>query len=189
MRKLIPLLLLAACAPKQKPPEVSSPVESNITVCVIDTLAPGGMMNVGAIYSRATNDTVVVQSSGRVKLSQIVGSPKTLSAATWITAKQPLQLVAASGRVRFMPSGAAKTMAPGSIVLLGMMRGLPVFALPNEGGPMRPELESLAAKGVDLERALSQRLTLRRQLDKVRSLYIPVSLTGCQFQTFARARR
>ncbi|MGQ0561028.1 MAG: hypothetical protein ACT443_04045, partial [Gemmatimonadota bacterium] len=192
MRRFIAIatIALAACSAKQQPaPAALGAAESRIEVCVVDTIAPGGMMTLGAMRVHATGDTLVLQSEGRVPLRTIVQGPKVLSEATWITARAPLQLRAASGRVRFAKSGEPRVMAPGSIVLLGIMRGLPLYALPAEGAALRPELEALAARGVDLEKALQQRLTLRRQLDRVRTLYLPTALAGCSFQGFTKARR
>lgn len=178
--------MAAACASSQSKPRDGT-AESNIQVCVVDTIAPGGMMSIGAIHVHATKDTVILQPEGRVPIARAVAGPKVLSQATWISAKQPLQLTTANGRVRYNPSGRAKTYAPGKIALLGMLRGVPVFAVPTEGGPMRAEVESLAARGVDLEKALQQRASLRRQVVRVKTLYIPTSLVGCVFQPFTRA--
>jgi hypothetical protein len=183
-------LLISACASSREAGVVASrATESKVEVCVVDTIAPGGMMPIGAIHVHATNDTLVLQSSGRVPLRQIVRGPKVLSEAKWITSKEPLQLTAASGKVRFVASGAPRPFALSKIVLLGMMRGLPLFAAPAEVTPVRPEIESLAARGIDLEKALAQRVTLRRQLDKIKTLYAPVSLTGCTFQALTKEVR
>ncbi|HEX6558983.1 MAG TPA: hypothetical protein VF021_05955 [Longimicrobiales bacterium] len=181
-------IALAAAACASAPKSAGTPgAESNIQLCIVDTIAPGGMMTIGAIHVHATNDTVILQPEGRVPVAKAVAGPKVLSQATWITAKQPLQLTTARGRIRFVRSGQPKTFAPGKIALLAMMRGVPVFALGREGGAMRPELESLAARSIDLERALQQRVSLRRQMDRVKTLYIPTSLVGCVFQPFTRA--
>jgi len=184
---LVLTVALGACASGQKTTTAPIGAESNIQVCVVDTIAPGGMMTVSAIHAQATHDTLILQREGRVKIHEAVAGPKVLSQAAWISARQPLQLTSANGRVRYAQAGKPKALAPGRIVLLGMMRGLPVFALPSEGGAMRAELESLAARGIDLEKSLQQRATLRRQLVRVRTLYVPTSLVGCVFQQFTRA--
>lgn len=177
---------VAGCASTNQTARTPASKESNIQVCVVDTIAPGGMMTIGAIRIHTTDDTVILQPEGRVPIARAVAGPKVLSQATWITAKQPLQLTTARGRMRYVQSGRPKSYAPGKISLLAMMRGVPIFAVGSEGGPMRPELESLAARGIDLERALQQRATLRRQMDRVKTLYVPTSLVGCVFQPFTR---
>lgn len=186
----IATLLMGACAgsQNQEPGGALHGVESKIEVCVIDTVAPGGMMAIGAVRVHATNDTLVMQSVGRVPLREIVRGPRVLAEAKWISPRTPLQLNTASGRVRFLRTGQPKVFAQGRLILLGMMRGVPIFALPAEAGAMRPEIEALAARGIDLETALSQRVSLRRQMSRVNALYIPVSLTGCTFQKFAKSR-
>jgi hypothetical protein len=189
---LLATTLLAACAANPKPaapPAATVAAESNIQVCVIDTIAPGGMMTISAIAVPASHDTVVIQPEGRVSIGKLTAGPKVLAEATWITAKNPLTLSAAGGRVVFKPAGTAKPFATGQVALLGMMRGVPVFAKPTEGGAMRAEVESLSARGIDLEKALAQRLSLRRQFDKINALYIPTALVGCSFQQFSRVTK
>jgi hypothetical protein len=191
MRRLYVIVMaaLAGCGPKQtvSPPAAASG-ESKIQVCVIDPVAPGGTMTINATHVRATNDTLVMQSEGRVPIERVVRGPKVLGDAKWITPKTPLQLTAASGRLTFTPNS-RRVFAPGKVVLLGVMRGLPLYVLPAEGGAMRPELEASAARGADLEKALQQSRTLRRQLDRVKTIYAPVALTGCSFQQFSKAQR
>ena len=187
---LIVMAALAGCGPKQTvSPPASASAESKIQVCVIDPIVPGGMMTINATHVRTTGDTLVMQSEGRVPIARVVRGPKVLAEAKWITPRAPLQLNAASGRVTFALNPQRRVFAPGKIVLLGVMRGLPLYVLPAEGGAMRPELEALAARGVDLEKALQQSRTLRRQLDRVKTLYAPVALTGCAFQQLAKVQR
>ena len=184
------MIALAGCGPKATvTPSASAAGESRIQVCVIDPIVPGGMMTINATHVRATGDTLVMQSEGRVPIERVVRGPKVLADAKWITPRTPLQLNAASGRVTFAPNAQRRVYAPGKIVLLGVMRGLPLYVLPAEGGAMRPELEALAARGMDLEKALQNSRTLRRQLDRVKTLYAPVALTGCAFQQFAKVVR
>lgn len=188
MRKLLPiLLLLTGCAPKKAvQPVAVSNTTTAIELCVVDTIAPGGMMNISA--SLIGSDTTVLQPEGRVPIQKAVEGPKVLGESKWITA-HIITLRSSAGRVRYQLNGAPKTFAPGQISLLGMIRGTPIFARGAEGGPMRPEIESFAAKGSDMEKALSSSVRLRQQLSKVRFLYVPVNLVGCSFQAFARLRR
>ena len=183
-------LALAACASQPKPVTPTAvAAESNVDVCVIDTIAPGGMMSINAISVPATHDTVVIQPQGRVPIAQLTAGPAILSQATWITSKKPLTISAAGGRVIFKPTGQPRTFEIGRIMLLAMMRGVPVFATPSEAAALRPELEALAARGIDLEKALATHATLRRQADKLNTLYMPTSLVGCMFQQFNRVTR
>ena len=46
--------------------------------------------------------------------------------------------------------------------------------------------EALAAQGHDLVRALQKSSGLRRQMNRVRTIYLPTSLVNCVFQQFRR---
>lgn len=193
MRSLFYVLLplLAACAAKSPAPEpaTAAPTENKLQLCVIDTIAPGGMMSIGAIHVIATNDTLILQQEGRIPIAKALAGPKVLREATWMGPKSPILITRASGRAVYAQTGTPKVQQPGKVALLAMMRGVPIFAAPGEGGPMRAELEALAARGVDLENALRQRSSLRRQMDRVQTLYVPTSLVGCEFQAFTAPRR
>ena len=182
------IALIAACASKAPPPPPAPTAETKVEVCVVDPVAPGGLMTISAIHVHSSNDTVVVQSEGRVLLDSAVAGPRVLSEATWITARTPLQFQTSAGRYNWVPAGAERVMLPGKVVLLGTVRGLPIYALPGEGGPMRAEVEALAAQGIDLDKALQQRASLRRQMARVKPLYVPTSIVGCKFQLFGRKR-
>lgn len=181
------MTVLAGCAHKQQPAATAVPAETHIQICVVDTIAPGGMMNIGAIVSTARGDTTVLQSEGRVPLRQLVAGPKVLSQATWINARQPLQL-AAGTRLRFAPTGAPRAYAAGTLGLLGVFRGLPIFVRAGEQGRMRAEVEALSARGIDLEKALQQRATLRRNAERLTNLYVPTALAGCVFQQLRKTQ-
>ena len=176
---LIAALVIPGCAAKSSAPVAVGAAEHRVQVCLVDTLVPGGMMTVSAIHVVATNDTLVLQANGRVPIQQVAAGPQTWRGG-------PIQLLTASGRVRFNASGQPRVFAPGKIVLLGVLNGLPVFGNPGDVGAMRAELEALAASGVDLDQALEKRLSLRRQMNRVRTIYLPTSLVNCTFQTLTR---
>ena len=183
---LFVMIAIGACAPKT--PTVEAPpaaAEQNIQLCVVDTIAPGGMMTIGAIVVPATNDTLVLHSEGRIPVRELVAGPQVLCDAKWLSVRQPLQLA----RLRFAPNGTARAFAPGALTLLGMYRGLPVFVKAGDERRMRPELEALAARGVDLEKALQQRSSLRRAAERLSTVYVPAALTGCVFQPLVKTRR
>lgn len=154
--------------------------EKRIQACIVDTIAPGGMMTVSAIHVLTSNDTMLLQANGRVPISKAVAGPR-----TWTNG--PVQLTTTAGRVSYSPSGKPRTYAPGKIVLLGVHEKVPIFGNPVDVGAMRPEVEALAAKGVSLDKALKTRVALRRRMDKVRTLYVPTSLSNCMFQTLTRS--
>jgi hypothetical protein len=120
-----------------------------------------------------------LQADGRVPIEKITAGSKVWRSGT-------VQLTTGTGRVRFAPSGKPRVFAPGKITLLGMIGSVTVFANPADAGPMRPQIEALAARGKNLEQALQSTPALRRQMSKVRTLYMPTSLVNCEFQTFKR---
>lgn len=175
------MLLTSGCAANSGAPVgANAGPEKRIQACIVDTIAPGGMMTVSAIHLTSSNDTMLLQKNGRVPISEAVAGPR-------VWTKGPVQLTSASGRVNFAPSGKPKAFAPGKIVLLGMHDKVPIFGNPADVGGMRPEVEALAAKGVSLEQALKTRVALRRSMDRVRTLYVPTSLSNCTFQTLTRS--
>lgn len=136
-------------------------------------------MMVSAIRDAVTKDTALMQPEGRVPIARVVAGPR-------VWTKGPVQLTTTAGQVSYQPSGKPRAFAPGKITLLGMVRNVPVFAAPRDAGPLRPEVEALAAEGSDLEKSLQKRLRLRRQMSTVRTLYVPTSLVNCTFQTLTR---
>lgn len=185
MRSEILILVVVAtsgCAAKGTPASVSTSgtgAEKRVQVCVVDPIAPGGMMTLSAMHVEGTRDTTVLQANGRVPVARTLTGAK-----VWRSG--PLLLTTGSGRTRFSPSGKPRAVEPGKITLLGMVGSVPIFAGPADAGPMRAEVEALAASGSDLEKSLRARVSLRRQMSKVRTLYMPTSLVNCVFQTFKR---
>ena len=182
------MLCVSGCAAKGGAPvgagaHAKGP-ERRIQACIVDTIAPGGMMTVSAIHVLSSNDTMLLQANGRVPIAKAVAGPR-------VWTKGAVQLSSNAGRVSYAPTGKPKVFAPGKIVLLGVHERVPIFGNPKEVAAMRPEVEALAAKGVALDQALKTRAALRRGLDNVRTLYVPTSLSNCTFQTLTRpaARR
>lgn len=174
------MIALAGCAARSSAPVATiGSSGAPVQVCIVDTIAPGGMMTVSAIRDTLTNDTTVLQSSGRMPIAKVVAGP-----SVWN--KQPLQLTTSAGKVRYAASGKTRVFEPGKIMLLGMVKNTPVFAGPKEVAPMRPEIEALAATGSDLEQALQKRPALRRRMNAIRTVYVPTSLVNCTFQTLTR---
>jgi hypothetical protein len=176
---LFAMIAMSGCAAKSSAPVAVAPVETRMQVCVVDPVAPGGMMTVSGIHVQGTRDTTVLQAEGRVPLSQITAGSK-----VWRSG--PLSLTTTAGRTRFNPTGQPKVFEPGKITLLGLVGSVPVFANPADAAPMRAEIEALAAGGQDLEQSLRKNAALRRQMSRVRTLYVPTSLVNCVFQQFRR---
>jgi hypothetical protein len=181
LKILLATIAISGCAAKSSAPVAiaNTPAANRIQVCVIDPVVPGGMMTVSAIHPAGTADTLVLQANGRVPIEKITAGSKVWRSGT-------LQLTTGSGRVRFAPSGKPRVFVPGKITLLGMIGSVTVFANPADAGPIRPQIEALAARGKNLEQALQSTPALRRQMSKVRTLYMPTSLVNCEFQTFKR---
>ena len=120
------MLLTSGCAANSGAPVgANAGPEKRIQACIVDTIAPGGMMTVSAIHLTSSNDTMLLQKNGRVPISEAVAGPR-------VWTKGPVQLTSASGRVNFAPSGKPKAFAPGKIVLLGMHDKVPIFGNPAD---------------------------------------------------------
>lgn len=171
---------MTGCAARSSAPVATTgSAGTKVQVCIVDTIAPGGMMTVSAIRTDATKDTVLLQSSGYKPIEKVVAGPK-------VWQRGPVQLTTAAGKVSYVASGKPRPFAPGKITLLGMVKNLPVYADPRVAAPMRPEIEALAATGADLEKAFQKRPALRKRMNAVRTLYVPTSLVNCTFQTLTR---
>ena len=179
---LLATMAICGCAAKSSAPvavPANTPVENRVQVCVVDPIVPGGMMTVSGVHMEGTRDTTVLQADGRVPVAQITAAAKVWRSGT-------MQLNTSAGRVRYAPSGQPRVFEPGKITLLGSIGSVPVFASPADAGPMRAEIEALAASGSVLVAALQKSAALRRQMNKVRTIYLPTSLVNCVFQTFKR---
>jgi hypothetical protein len=175
-------IALTGCAAKSSAPAAApatAAVENRVQVCMVDPDVPGGMMTLSGIHVEGTSDTLVLQAEGRVPVRQ-------MSAASKVWRSGTLQFTTSAGRVRFGPSGQPRAFEPGKITLLGMIGSVAVFANAADAGPMRAEIEALAASKKDLPAALQSSATLRRQMNRVRTIYVPTSLVNCVFQTFKR---
>ena len=73
--------------------------------------------------------------------------------------------------------------SPESLVFLGTVNGVPVYADVDEAASFRAQLQAQTNR--DLTAILANR-ALRDEIDDVRTLYVPLRATGCVFQPVLR---
>jgi hypothetical protein len=139
---------------------------------------------VDAKFVVASGDTVVVSGTTRTPLRQTVGNVNTAANADWYVRGTPFVLTAGSHRVEFVTYGQGQMMQANDMAYLGMINGYPVYADTDDVQAFRARLDQArATAGNDnLGPILASNAQLRTSIDGVRTIYVPLSATGCRFQ-------
>jgi hypothetical protein len=148
---------------------------------VIDPAAAGGVRTVSAIYLPGTRDTMVVVNGQRVAFRTTVPTVTVAEGADWLVAGRPLEIAVRPGPARFLPVGQAQSMGEGSLVLLGTLNGMPVYANRNDVSAVAARLGTTGELTTVLANA-----EIRRAFDAVQTLYVPYRVVGCSFQPVQR---
>jgi hypothetical protein len=154
-----------------------------VTVCVIDPTAPNGIRMQSATFLVASGDTVVERGGQRVPLSQAVGTLPVAQNQDWYVRGAPFVLTSGSYRAEYVTYGTASMRSPESLVYIGTVNGMPVFADVDEASSFRSQLDAQTNR--DLSAILGNR-ALRDEIDDVRTLYVALRATGCVFQPVLR---
>lgn len=157
------------------PPPPPPPAEQTVSVCVLDTT--GAMRDVSATFLPATGDTVVTANGARVKIQDAFTAGPALSAEGWFQRGEPLVIGTGARGQKYVPFGTPRTFRPGEVVFVGRLNGMPVLADPTEAKPL---VDALGA-GRDLNKA-AVRPVVRRQLNSVKTVYVPARAAGCVLQ-------
>jgi hypothetical protein len=175
--------------PPPPPPAPEPPREDQITVCVIDPTATGGIRMQTAVFRHAQRDTVVMVDGQRRPLSEVVepGVPMART-APWYVQGQPLTLTVGREQVRFLPYQTATVIEPQRIVYLGNIDGYPVYADRDEVADVIGALQTARAGRTDAELGmlLAQHAQARDAVQRVSFLYVPLDPVGCVFQPVQR---
>jgi hypothetical protein len=161
------------------------PVEEEIVVCVVDPTAPGGLVEVDAIYMPETRDTMVVEGEMRRDFSTVVPRVMVANEADWFVRGEPLQLaIAEDATLEYTTWQSARMIPATQLTYLGMSRGLPVYAAADDVREIREEIEDArqAAMDDDLDDILEENAELAEAMEEVQYLYVPLRPTGCVFQ-------
>jgi len=168
-------------AQQPPPPPPPAPREEMVSVCVIDPAAAGGMRTASTIYLPDTRDTMVVVNGQRVAFRTTVPTVTTAEGADWLIAGRPLEIAVRPGPARFLPVGQAQTMGEGSLVLLGTLNGMPVYANRTDVAAVAAQLGTTGELTTVLGNA-----DVRKAFDAVQTLYVPYRTVGCSFQPLQR---
>jgi hypothetical protein len=175
-------------APPPAPPAPPPPPRvDDISVCVIDITAAGGMRMQTAQFRHASSDTVVTQAGTTRPLRQTLGSVMTAANAEWYVRGTPFVMTMGQYREEFVTFGQPSTPACNSLVYVGNVNGYPVFVNPNDVSAFRQPLQTaVTAANGDLSAALAGNNQLRTQFDAVRNIYIPLDVVGPRMQQLQR---
>lgn len=171
-------------APPAPPPP---PRVDDISVCVIDLSAEGGMRVQAAQFRHASNDTVVTTGGQARALRSTLGNVPTAGSADWYVRGTPFVMTMGRFREEFVTFGQPQTVACNSLVYVGMVNGYPVFVNPTDIAAFRPALQTaVTAANGDLAAALTANTRLRTQFDALRNIYIPLDAVGPRMQQLQR---
>lgn len=175
-------------APPPAPPAPPPPPRvDDISVCVIDLSAQGGMRTQAAQFRHASSDTVVTQGGTTRPLRQTLGNVQTAANADWYVRGTPFVMTMGQFREEFVTYGQPTTPACNSLVYVGNVNGYPVFVNPNDISAFRQNLQTaVGATNGDLAAALAANNQLRTQFDAVRNIYIPLDVVGPRMQQLQR---
>jgi hypothetical protein len=175
-------------APPPAPPAPPPPPRvDDISVCVVDLTAQGGMRTQAAQFRHASSDTVVTQGGTSRPLRETLGNVQTAANADWYVRGTPFVMTMGQYREEFVTYGQPTTPACNSLVYVGNVNGYPVFVNPNDVAAFRQPLQTaVSGANGDLAAALAGNNQLRTQFDAVRNIYIPLDVVGPRMQQLQR---
>jgi len=166
--------------PQQTPPP---PRVDDISVCVLDPAASGGMRMQSAQFRHASNDTVVAGQPLRSTVSGVL----TAGNAEWYVRGTPFVMQMGQLREEFVTYGRPEQVACNSLTYVGMVNNYAVYVNPNDISAYRSDLQSaVSARNGDLAAALGANRQLREQFDAVRTIYLPIDAVGPRLQALQR---
>jgi len=172
--------------PPQRPAPPPPPREDQISVCVVDPGATGGLRMQNAVFRHASSDTVVVAGGQTTPLRQTVGNVATAANADWYVRGTPFVLTMGRAREEFVTYGQPSTMQSG-IVYIGVANGHPVYANASDVSAFQAQLATaVQQRNGDLAAALGADNQLRTAFDRVTTIHVPMSVIGCRFQSLQR---
>jgi hypothetical protein len=174
---------------QQQPPPAPPPPPrvDDISVCVVDIAAEGGMRMQAAQFRHASSDTVVTQGGTTRPLRETLGNVQTAANADWYVRGTPFVMTMGEYREEFVTYGQPSTPACNSLVYVGNVNGYPVYVNPTDVSAFREDMQTaVSAASGDLAAALAANNQLRTQFDAVRNIYIPLDVVGPRMQQLQR---
>jgi hypothetical protein len=180
----------APLPPAPPPAQPTAPREDQVTICVIDPTATGGIRMQTATFRHATNDTIVMVGGQAQPLRQVVGTGVMVARdAGWYVRGEPLALTVNRETMRWLPYQTATRIEPTRIVYLGNVQGYPVYADRDEVADVITALQT--ARGTRTDAELGTLLAgvdtrTRDIVQRAAFLYVPMDPYGCVFQPIQR---
>ncbi|MCI0432216.1 MAG: outer membrane beta-barrel protein [Gemmatimonadetes bacterium] len=172
--------------PPQQPAPPPPPREDQISVCVVDPGASGGLRMQSAVFRHASSDTVVVSGDQTTPLRQTVGNVNTAANADWYVRGTPFVLAMGRAREEFVTYGQPSMMQSG-IVYIGMANNHAVYANASDVSAFQSQLAAaVQQRNGDLAGALGANNSLRTSFDRVNTIFVPMTVIGCRFQGLQR---
>jgi hypothetical protein len=177
----VPRTVAVAPAPPPPPPP-PAPTTEQITVCVLDINAGGGLRTVNALRKLDTGDTIVVRNGEPTPLRAAVGTVPIAADASWFIRGEPLTIGADKTKLMYLSVGTPQTLAAENLAFLGTVDGMPVYA--DKSAAVSP-LDVLGPN-TDLSKAVVESKNVYTALDNVKTVYVPMNTVGCLFQPLER---
>jgi hypothetical protein len=163
-------------------PPPPAPTTEQITVCVLDINAGGGLRTVNALRKLDTGDTIVVRNGEPTPLRAAVGTVPIAADASWFIRGEPLTIGADKTKLMYLSVGTPQTLAAENLAFLGTVDGMPVYA--DKSAAVSP-LDVLGPN-TDLSKAVVESKNVYTALDNVKTVYVPMNTVGCLFQPLER---
>jgi len=174
---LVPPPTVSVVPAPPPPPQPAPPSTEEVSVCLVDPSAPGGLRTVTATHDLSTNDTTINVNGRTQRLSEVTANVPVASGSTWFVQGQPLEIGTGANALKFVPLGGGRMIEANSLSYIGNVQGMPVYADASTLGPVAG-----FTPGADLSQAVDQRPLIRQALMKIDVVYVPLQATGCTFQ-------
>ena len=124
-----------------------------------------------------TGDTTFTVKGEHIRLADAMAAVPVARKQSWFIQGRPFEVGTGQTALRFVPFGSERSVAMDSLVYIGSVQGLPVYAATSMLGPLQG-----FAPNADLARAVDQRPLIREGLKMIEVVYLPTQASGCVFQ-------
>ncbi len=162
------------------------PVEERLTLCALAPASPAGLRTLEAVHVAGAPDTLALVADKRVPLPEALGAVRVASQETWYRSQLFLDLRVGAGTRHFAIYDLPRVIEPGELAYLGTVEGLPVYAAAADVASVKNELGLLLGSERELPKLLAGNAQLRTAFRGISVLYVPLTATGCVFQSLLR---
>jgi hypothetical protein len=179
-----PVVAVVAPPAPVEPAPAPTVSRENLTICVVDPTAPGGLRMQNAVLV-GSRDTVVVVGGTDRPFSTSLGNVVVASNADWYVRGQPLTVrIDDDNTIEYMTYGSSRIIEASDLAYVGNVNGMAVYADRDDVTTFIAELNELnrTRPGTDLGVLIADNRELRTELETVKVLYVPMAAHGCVFQ-------